>query len=185
MNVTLVINVNIGDITDLKVKRIQETVGGKFASCVFIPGQLIMNSDKEQLILNQSQIQYSFDHNNYAVIKETINKILDLLMIESLIPHGLILINEVKNIGKDAMGLTKSEFGNLISESIGVGKREFFIFNNFLCEIRIEPFINDTNCLYLECKYNLKDIYINNINLILKQVEDDYNSKCKEIYSKI
>ena len=185
MNITLAINVNIGDITELKVKRIQETVGEKFVSCVFMPGQLIMSSDKEQLILNQSQIQYSFDHNDYSTIKETINKILDLLMIESLVPHALVLINEIKNIGKDAMSFTKSEFGSLISNSIGVGKREFFVFNDLLCEIRVEPFVNNTNCIYVECKYNLKDIYINNINLILKQVENDYNSKCKEIYSKI
>ncbi|MGL5354877.1 MAG: hypothetical protein ACRDA5_16415, partial [Clostridium sp.] len=156
-----------------------------FSTSIGMADKLIMGGQDHQLIIYASQIQYSFAHERFENIKEMFNSICDLLMVKNSILDSIITLNIIKDTPSNSMEYTKNKFTSMLDSSVGVGVRELFIYNNNLCEIKIEPYLQDNNFIYIEGRYNFKEILVNNIDFILKQVIDDYNTKCNEINNKL
>lgn len=185
MNFNLVTQVNIGELTDVKVKKIQDKFSGYFKNGVVMPGQLVMMGQSSQVILQENQIQCIFDESSIENIGEALSGIQDLLLLNEVFTEIILVASDVKESKVDTMEYSKEKFMSLIQNSIGLGIREFFIYKDMLCEFKVEPYISDKSKWYISAQYNLKNIDVNSIKCVLKDAFDDYNVKCKEINPKI
>lgn len=182
MNTTLSFNINIGDLNEIKKNRLQQIFNSDLPNGISGPNQLVLTGKDEQLIITPVQIQYSCSHEYFDKVQANIVKIQELLMLDQVINSMTVLIADLKGIERNSMTYTKEKFGSLIPESLGVGKREFFLYNQVLSEIRIEPFINDNEKIYIQAIYNISTKMISDINKVLNDVKTDYNSKREDIF---
>ncbi len=185
MNFNLIAPVNIGELNEIKINKLQEKFSKRFKNGIVNPGQLIMMSQNSQVILQSNQIQYVFTDEEVDSVEKTLKDIQELLLLNERFDSMVLVISELRECGKSTMELSKVKFKNLLKDSIGVGIREFFSYNNSLCEIKVEPCISDDQMWYQEVQYNMKSVDISSIKNVIESVKDDYTIKCKEIYENI
>ncbi|NOW85905.1 hypothetical protein B0H39_003786 [Clostridium beijerinckii] len=185
MNTILSFNINIGDLNDVKVQRIQEILKPDFQGAVSMPNQLVLTGNAEQIILTPVQVQYSCTHEYFDRIQSNIIKIQELFMLDQVINRMTVLFADTQDLKVDVMKYSKEKFGSLISDSLGIGKREFFQYNGSLSEIKVEPLLNDNKNLYIQGLYNLSLCPISEINNVLNEIKVDYNRKKEEIFKNL
>lgn len=185
MNMILNFNINIGDLNEVKKQKIQEIFKLDFPGAVSLPNQLVLTGNGEQIILTPIQMQYSCNHEYFEKIQANIIKIKELLMLEQVINTMTVIITDLKDIEGKAMNYTKEKFSSLISDSLGVGKREFFLYNQVLSEVKVEPFVNDDRKIYIEALYNVNAKPMSNIIDVLNDIKLNYNKKKEEIFKNL
>lgn len=185
MNIRLNFDINIGELNEVKKQKIQQIFKLDFPGAISLPNQLVLTGNEEQIILTPIQMQYTFNHEYFDKIQANIVKVQELLMLEQVINNMTIVISSLKDLNDNIREYTKSKFGSLISDSVGIGKREFFLYNQNLSEIKIEPFINDNKKIYIEAMYNINSKLISQITDVLNGVSGDYNKKEEEIFKKL
>ena len=186
MNITILFNVNVGNLNELKIKKIRE-IFSDFPTGVSIENQVTMISQNTQVIINSSRIQYTFVDENIEKATQSLKKLQESLMLDEKFENGLIMLTNVKDIKEDAFEYTKNKFKPLplVSESIGIGVREFFKYRDLICELKVEPFLQNKNSLFIEARYNLNEILISTLRNVLNDIKDDYNTKELEIFKKL
>lgn len=185
MNFNLIAPVNIGELNETKINKLQEKFNERFKNGIVNPGQLIMMSENSQVILQSNQIQYVFIDEEMNNVEKVLKDIQELLLLNDKFDNMALIISELKENDKSTMELSKIIFKGLLNNSVGVGMREFFNYNNSLCEIKVEPCISNEHMWYLEAQYNMKGVDISSIKNVIESVKDDYTIKCKEIYGNI
>lgn len=183
--IIMIIPAEVGSITEMKANRIREVLSSEFNSMIQTGSNVILTGEAKQLVITNNQIQCVInDTVEFDVVNGVFNKLFNLLMIENIVSNATIAINELKE-NTDAMNFTKQNFKSFLTSSIGVGIREFFVYNGNLSEIKVEPFIEDNSKLYIEARYNLQTLSVNNLKEVLKDIKDDYDLKESELFSKI
>lgn len=185
MTMTLTANVDIGSLSELKIKKIQENFKEEFPNGLINPNQAVIAKNNEQIILSPTQIQYTILHDEIKSIYCNLKKIQDILMLDNFLNNTIMSFIDIKELEKNCMEYTKEKFKPLITGVVGIGIREFFMYEKKLSEFKIEPFISDNTKLYLEARYHLGEIEIDSLENVIKSALDDYNSKRIEVYSKL
>lgn len=185
MNITISFNINIGELGEAKQKKLTELFKLRF-TIYAVPNQLIMTGVNEQVVILPVQIQYSCVQEDFSKIQSVISEIQNCLMLDPTINNITVEFSDVDDIGKkDTMTHSKEKFGGLISDSIGIGKREFFSYQDALSEIKIEPFVYDKTRMSIQGIYNIKTLQTPCLDSALTAAVDDYKHKHAEILEKL
>lgn len=175
--IRIILNVEVGNLTELKINKLSSILSGYFPNGVVSSEQISVNDMNSQMVISSNSIQYIMNNGYDDRICHILSQIFDLLMIDFNCSNSIVLETDIININIDMMNLTKEKFTNLINDAIGIGTRSFFKYDNNISEIRVEPYLSDSNNVYIEAQYNLNSFNINNIDSVIKLVEVDYNIK--------
>jgi hypothetical protein len=179
--IRIILNVEVGTLTELKINKIGDVLSGYFPNGVSTNNQLVASNANSQIVISPNSIQCIMNQKYDNRVSEELIKVFDLLMLEFNCANCTVVETDIMPKGEDCMILTKKKFPMLIKDTIGTGIRHFFNYDKGISEIRIEPFLNDFNSLYIEAIYNICNLNINSINDVIKSIEDDYNIRKSEI----
>ncbi len=172
-----IMNVNVGDLTEIKIKRIQDILNKDFPSGVSNNIQLIATGNKEQIIITPNTIEYINNEGVFEKYIDLMKNIFDLLMLDDNITQSTLILTDIIDNKEYSMVYLQEKYVKLTKDAIGLGLRSFFNFNNSLCEFRVEPYLSDPKKMYIEGTYNLSNNNINELESVIKSVKEDYTIK--------
>lgn len=183
MSIRVVLSAEIGQLTDIKCKKIAQSLGKEYPTSISMPNRLVITGTSAQIVIEPDNIQVLSLANTAENVQKVFAGLFDLLMIDKS-ETGSVICTEIINIGKDCMELSKENETKIFEDAIGVGKRIFFMYEDKLSEFRVEPYIEDKNNLYIEGQYNLSNININNLETVIESIKNDYNIKKEKVILK-
>ena len=196
----IIIPVNIGEINDIKMKKVAERLSHIYSEGEYVHNQVLnlynsqktrtvsISSDNIQLSSFNPEFISSEDINN---LYDTIANISDVLMINSDFKNVIIRNNSSYELNKDSMNVMKNLVSNTlkntnINSCLGAGFR-FFYKNNqgLLDEFKFEPLISNSNFIYSEGIYNYNSIPLDKLKSSISKNLDEFKSRFNDILDSI
>lgn len=180
MILNIAFNVSVGKLTDIKLKKLENILSKKFPSGVVANNQLILSSNSERIVIEQNRIVYTSNRSIDDDIYDIFNEVFELLMIDKIDTEEVVL-TKLKSDKEYSMDYLKNKFNALLDDSIGIGIRNFFEYNGCLSEIKVEPYFNEPNKLYIEGRYPILNVNIQQNKKVINEVINDYNNKVERL----
>ena len=176
MVIRIIINSNIGELTENKIRKIQEIWTPEFPAGGSTPTQIIASGEQKNIVITNSTIEYIVADSKDIKVQETIIKLYDLLMLDNNLNNLSILISEA--VGEEySMEYIQNKYTKIIDDSIGIGIRSFFAYEDVLCEFKVEPYLDDPKRMYIEGIYNFRNKLVNKLDEVIKGTINDYTNK--------
>lgn len=194
------IPVNIGEINEIKMKRVTEKLSHIYSEGEYFDNQVLnlynpqrtktvsIYSDSIQLSSYNPEFISSEDISN---LYDTIANISDVLMINSDFKNVIIRNNSSYELNEDSMNVMKNLVSNTlkntdINSCLGAGFR-FFYKNNqgLLDEFKFEPLISNSNFIYSEGIYNYNSIPLDKLKAFVSKNLDEFKSRFDGILNSI
>lgn len=172
----ILINVNVGELTENKINKLQGILSKYFPSGISSLNQLISTGVNEQISITMNSIDYINNEGKSNNISNILSEIYDLLMLDNYINSCNLVLTDVTE-EKYSMNYIEEKYGKLTDDSLGLGLRSFFNFRNSLCEFKIEPYLKNSKQIYIEGIYNLSNIEIKDLDSVIELIKVDYNNK--------
>lgn len=170
-------NASVGALTENKARKVKALLKEGFPDGMANSNQIIASGDNKQIILTEYGVEYLNNLGDYNNDIALIKSLFDLLMLDENISDITILLADILSDKEYSMSYIQDKFIKLTEDSIGLGLRSFFEYNNSLCEFKIEPYLSDSKKMYVEGIYFEHNVNINNIESVIKNINDDYNVK--------
>lgn len=156
------------DLNDLLAEFNQDAVSVGFQNLISTSNMLVYTKEKTKKIVVSPQryvyvVEAMFDKNELSDFVEDITQ--TVKSFENYIDGGKYTIRYVNVVNQGCGSLKKMKQLNGFSENreeiVSTGFRYFFVFDDSLCEFKVEPFLKDTQCLFFEGIYNVKESFDN------------------------
>lgn len=184
MSIMLYADMKIGELTELKVKNLKNMFE-QFPNKFLTGNQLTISSDKEEIKISPTHIQISVMNKDFNDMQNDMKKIQELLMLDDTLGNPLVVFTFLIDIKRNSLDFCKEKFGVFSKSSVGSGVKELFTYDGILCELKVEPYLSNIQCIYTEFRYNLGELKVNLIKTILEDIANDHSSKFNEIRENI
>lgn len=190
---------NIGSLNEKKFKAILDSCATKYVHGEVLNNNALLisnidNTKQIQIFPNQitiNRVNFEDFYSEIQDIQEDISRIIDALMLEDITNSAVLTITNIHPFNQNTMEFTKSFVPNTLKSTfdkslVGSGLR--FLLqgeNGLLNEFKIEPFISNSNSLFIQGIYNYMNINCKNLLNALNRDSNDFNSRLNDILNNI
>lgn len=196
----VVLPTNVGEINEIKIKKLYEKLRNKFPICEYNTNNFINffnNERTKQISINSNTIILSIispkfiSENDINELYNNIAYISDVLMIETNFKNASIQNSSNFKFNDDSMEVIKnlalkSLNTNELNNCIGAGFR--FLYKNeqgLFDEFKFEPLISNSNFIYAEGIYNYINIPLDSFTTLVNKNLNDFENRFKGIIDNI
>lgn len=192
---------NIGGLNEKKINAVLNSLppnkyhNANINSSNFI--SITNNTKSHEIQISPNQILINRNGFNDFIeeikdIKNDISIIIDSLMLEDITSNAIINLTSIIDVNLDTYEFTKNLYPNIFKTDLdkndykGIGFRLLSEGKNGLFnEFKVEPYINNSNYLFIQGIYNYIDLNCKSMDILIKDNYTDYYERLNAILNDI